>query len=192
MSTNHEEGESSHGSGRRYNRGGHLDGSHTNGSNQSYAPRVKLDFPKFNGGEDPTSWLCRAEQFFRFHETPPMDQVALASFHLEGEAQLWYQLLQQETEIMTWEIFRNGLLARYGPTQFYDYFGELTKLQQVGSVKEYQAKFEHLLAKVGYLPPTRQVSCFVSGLRENVKADVLARRPVDLTTAIDLARLYEA
>jgi hypothetical protein len=59
-----------------------------------------------------------------------VDQVALASFHLEGEAQLWYQLLQQETEIVTWEIFRNGLLARYGPTQFYDYFGELTKLQQ--------------------------------------------------------------
>ena len=93
---------------------------------------------------------------------------------------------------MTWEIFRNGLLARYGPTQFYDYFGELTKLQQVGSVKEYQAKFEHLLAKVGYLPPTCQVSCFVSGLRENVKADVLVGRPADLTTAIGLARLYEA
>jgi hypothetical protein len=53
------------------------------------APRVKLDFPKFNGGEDPTSWLCRAE-----YETPPVYQVALASFHLEGEAQLWYQLLQ--------------------------------------------------------------------------------------------------
>jgi hypothetical protein len=62
----------------------------------------------------------------------------------------------------------------------------------VGSVKEYQAKFEHLLAKVGYLPSTRQVSCFVSGLRENVKADVLAGRPTDLTTAIGLARLYEA
>ncbi len=75
---------------------------------------------------------------------------------------------------MTWEIFKNGLLARYGPTQFYDYFGELTKLQQVGSVKEYHAKFEHLLAKVGYLPPTHQVSYFVSGLRENVKANVLA------------------
>ena len=63
MSTNHEEEEASHGSGRKYNWGGHLDGSHTNGSNQSYAPRVKLDFPKFNGGEDPTSWLCRAEYF---------------------------------------------------------------------------------------------------------------------------------
>ncbi len=47
------------------------------------APRlVKLDFPRFNGGEDPTSWICHAEQFFRFYETPLEDQVALASFHL--------------------------------------------------------------------------------------------------------------
>ncbi|GMY10691.1 disease resistance-like protein DSC1 [Fagus crenata] len=85
-----------------------------------------------------------------------------------------------------------GLLARYGPTQFYDYFGELTKLQQTGSVRDYQSRFENLLAKAGHLPPARQVSCFISGLKEGIKADVLAGRPVDLSTAIGLARLYEA
>ncbi|KAA8531814.1 hypothetical protein F0562_006469 [Nyssa sinensis] len=59
------------------------------GSSSSYVPRlVKLDFPRFNGGEDPTSWLCRAEQFFQFQETPEADRVSLASFHLEGDAQL--------------------------------------------------------------------------------------------------------
>nr|POF00120.1 hypothetical protein CFP56_19082 [Quercus suber] len=108
------------------------------------------------------------------------------------EAQLWYQLLQQETDTTTWATFKTGLLARYGPTQFYDHFGELTKLQQTSTVKEYQSRFEQLLAKVGYLPPPRQVSCFVSRLKESIKADVLAGRPLDLTTAIGLARLFEA
>lgn len=84
------------------------------------------------------------------------------------------------------------LLARYGPTQFHEFFGELTKLQQMGSVREYQSRFEQLLAKVGHLTPTRQVSCFVSGLKESIKAVVLTGRPTDLTTAIGLARLYEA
>ncbi|KAA8529846.1 hypothetical protein F0562_034385 [Nyssa sinensis] len=52
----------------------------------SYTPKlVKLDFPCFNGGEDPTSWLCRTDQFFDFHETPEGERVALASFHLEGD-----------------------------------------------------------------------------------------------------------
>ena len=48
------------------------------------------------------------------------------------------------------------------------------------------------MAKAGPLPSTRQVSCLVSGLKENLKVDVTAGRPVDLTTAIGLARLYKA
>ena len=87
------------------------EGGHSGRSNHSYAPRlVKLDFPRFNGTEDPTSWICRAEQFFRYHATPIEDQVALAAFHLEGEAQLWYQLVQQEAETLTWDAFKVGLL----------------------------------------------------------------------------------
>uniref|UniRef100_A0A2N9HT66 RNA-directed DNA polymerase n=1 Tax=Fagus sylvatica TaxID=28930 RepID=A0A2N9HT66_FAGSY len=164
---NREEGEGSYSRSKRRTEGrGHTDGGLNN--NHQYTPRiVKLDFPRFNGAEDPTSWICRAEQFFRFHETPIEDHVALALFHLEGEAQLWYQLLQQEAESLNWPTFKAGLLARYGPTQFFNHFGELTKLQQI-------------------------VSCFVSGLKEGIKADVLAGRPVDLSTAIGLARLYEA
>jgi hypothetical protein len=189
---NREEGEGSHSRSERRNKGrGHTDGG-LNNNNHQYTPRtLKLDFPRFNGAEDPTSWICRAEQFFRFHETPIEDHVALASFHLKGEAQLWYQLLQQEAESLNWPTFKAGLLARYGPTQFFDHFGELTKLQQIGTVKDYHTKFEQLLAKAGPLPRVRQVSCFVSGLKEGIKADVLAGRPADLSTAIGLARLYE-
>uniref|UniRef100_A0A2N9IXL2 Retrotransposon gag domain-containing protein n=1 Tax=Fagus sylvatica TaxID=28930 RepID=A0A2N9IXL2_FAGSY len=118
----------SHTSGRWFGRGIHHDGSHTTNNNQSYAPHLKLDFPKFNGGKDLTSWICRVEQFYHFHETPVANQVALAFISF----------------------------GRYGLTQFYDYFGELTKLQQSGSVKDYQGQFEQLLAKAGHLPPMRQ------------------------------------
>ena len=90
---------------------------------------VKLDFPRFNGEEDPTNWLCRAEQVFQFHETQEANLVSFASFHLEGDAQLWYQLLKQEVAVITWEEFKGGLLSRYGPNQFYDFSRELTKLQ---------------------------------------------------------------
>ncbi len=59
-------------------------------------------------------------------------------------------------------------------------------------MKEYQTKFEQLLAKAGYLPPVRQVSCFVNRLKESIKANVLAGRLEDLSSAIGLARLFEA
>jgi hypothetical protein len=153
---------------------------------------VKLDFPRFNGEEDPTVWVCRAEQFFRFQGTQEEDKTSLASFHLEGEAQLWYQILLQEKREITWAEFTEGLFVRFGPNQFYDPFGELTKLQQEGSVKDYQAKFESLLSKIGTLSPAQQVSCFVSGLEESIKAEVLAGRPNNLSSAIGLARVYEA
>ncbi|GAV68292.1 hypothetical protein CFOL_v3_11795 [Cephalotus follicularis] len=99
------------------------------GSAESYLPRmVKLDFPKFNGTEDPTSWVCRAEQFFEFHQTPEEERVPLASFNLEGDTQLWYQLMKEEHEVVTWQVFKEGLHVRYGPTQYQDFFGDLTKL----------------------------------------------------------------
>jgi hypothetical protein len=155
-------------------------------------PHVKLDFPRFNGEEDPTSWVCRAEQFFRFQGTHEEYKATLASFHLEGEAQLWFQILLREGREIGWTEFKEGVFARFGPTQFYNPFGELTKLQQERSVREYQAKFESLLSKVGPLLQNQQVSCFVSGLNKVIKADVTVGRPLTLTSTIGLARVYEA
>jgi hypothetical protein len=111
----------------------------------------------------------------------------MASFHLEGEAQLWYQLLLREGKEIGWVELKEGLFVRFGPSQFYDPFGELTKLQQEGSIREYQLKFESLLSKVGTLSPSQQVSCFISSLKEVIKVDVLAGRPLNLTAAIGLA-----
>jgi hypothetical protein len=65
------------------------------------------------------------------------------------------------------------------------------KLQHEGTVREYQAKFESLLSKIGVLSQTRQVNCFISGLREVLRVGVTAGKPKTLTSAIGLARLYE-
>ncbi|KAK0597830.1 hypothetical protein LWI29_029011 [Acer saccharum] len=163
------------------------------GSQQSFYPRlVKLDFLRFRGEKDTRSWICRVEQFFNFHQTPKRERVALAFFHLEGDTQLWYQTLKQEKRELQWQDFNDGLHSRFGPTQFQDFFGDLTKLQQLSSVRTYQTQFEKLLSKVGFLPQAHQVSCFISGLNDTIWADVLAGRPASLTDAISLARLYEA
>jgi len=153
---------------------------------------VKLDFPRFNGDEDPTMWICRAEQFFWFQGTLKGEKTALASFHLEGEAHMWFQILIREEREIGWPEFTAGLLTRFEPNQFYDPFGELMKLQHEGTIREYQAKFESLLSKIGVLSQTRQVSCFISGLQEVLRADVTAGKPETLTSAIELARLYKA
>lgn len=49
-------------------------------------------------------------------ETPLKDHVALVSFHLEVDAQLWFQLLKQEKEVVMMGEFKEGLHSCYGPT----------------------------------------------------------------------------
>ena len=63
--------------------------------------------------------------------------MPLAVYHLEGEAQLWYQLLKEEEQAITWNCLKKGLNVRYGPTQYEDFFDDLTKLKQTNSVREY-------------------------------------------------------
>ena len=131
------------------------------------------------------------EQFFEFQKIAEEEKIPLAMYHLEGEAQLWYQILKEEEGEVTWLTLKEGLNSRYGPTEFDDFFGDLTRLKQVGSVREYQSQFEKLLSRVGKLNQSQQVACFIGGLKEGVRIDVHAMKPPTLSAAVGLARLYE-
>jgi len=87
---------------------------------------------------------------------------------------------------------KDGLHVRYSATQFDDFFGDLTKLRQTGTVREYQGQYERLLSRAGRLSVTQQVSGFIIGLKESIRPEVQASRPPTLMAAMGLARLYEA
>jgi len=49
-------------------------------SKNSFVPKLtKLQFPKYDGSLDPTSWVCRAEQFFEFQNIAEEEKVPLAA-----------------------------------------------------------------------------------------------------------------
>nr|POE53804.1 hypothetical protein CFP56_67495 [Quercus suber] len=100
-------------------------------------------------------------------------------------------ILKEEEGEVTWFTLKEGLNSKYGPTEFDDFFGDLTRLKQVGSVREYQSQFEKLLSRVGKLNQSQQVACFIGGLKEGVRIDVQAMKPPTLSAAVGLARLYE-
>ncbi|KAA8534675.1 hypothetical protein F0562_032192 [Nyssa sinensis] len=67
---------------------------HQGAVGQYVAPRYsKMDIPHYSS-TDPTEWLNRVTQFFKYQSTPEVQRVTLASFHLEGEANQWLQWLQ--------------------------------------------------------------------------------------------------
>lgn len=151
---------------------------------------LRLDFPRYEGDE-PSGWLYRAEQFFAYHQTPPVQQIRIASFHLEGEALQWYRWTLATNPLVSWNDFSKALVARFGPTEYEDYAESLAKLQQTGNLREYQKEFERLANQVPRLGESFLISCFIGGLKEEIRLNVKMFRPTTLTSAIGLARLQE-
>ncbi|CAN1273376.1 hypothetical protein LINPERPRIM_LOCUS15004 [Linum perenne] len=108
---------------------------------------------------------------------------------MEGEAQFWLQVMKESNDNLSWQQLVDGLHSRFRPTKFQDPFGELTKLEQTGTVREFQSRFERFLIRSGQIPETQQMSCFTSGLNPRIRIDVQAQQP--RSDAIGLARLYE-
>ncbi|KAH9792244.1 hypothetical protein KPL71_004039 [Citrus sinensis] len=109
------------------------------GGPQHFQSKVaKLEFPRYSG-DDPTEWFNRASQFFEYQESTDDQKVVLASFHLEGEANQWWQWLrrsyQDEGKVVTWEVFVEELWARFGPTDCEDFDEALSRVKQTGGLK---------------------------------------------------------
>lgn len=100
--------------------------------------------------------------------------MAMAAYHLDDEAQLWYQLFKKENLIITWTEFKDEVLSRYGSSEFEDHFEELSKFRQTGSVLEYYKAFIRLVTKAGNVTIDQQVSFFTGGLKDNLRIDVKA------------------
>lgn len=64
-------------------------------------------------------------------------------------------------------------------------------MKQTLSVIEYQEQFEILANKTQGLPENFFTSCFISGLKEEIRANVLMFRPTTTSQAISLAKLQE-
>jgi hypothetical protein len=111
---------------------GHLEKSpHDNkpvssGSNIDRPPRFqKLDFPKYDSKGEPLPFLNRCELYFHQQRIVEEEKVWMASFNLEGTAQLWYTRVQREEGVPNWRRFSELLNLRYGPHLRSNPLGEL-------------------------------------------------------------------
>lgn len=165
--------------------------SHTDtASSHNNAFRMKLDVPRFDG-TDAHGWIFKANQFFTFHNTSDAQRLAISSFNMEGPALIWYQYMHNHGLILDWTGFCEALTLRFGTSMYDDPKGALAKLCQKGNVSEYQAQFEALSNQVQGLSEPFLVSFFVSGLKPEIKRELLVAQPKSLLQAMSLARLQE-
>ncbi|XP_061370707.1 uncharacterized protein LOC133313358 [Gastrolobium bilobum] len=154
------------------------------------AATLKLEVPRFDGS-NALGWIFKITQFFEFHGTPEEQRPRIASFYMEGEALNWYQWMHASGQITSWPQLLQSLELCFAPSQYDDPKGDLMKLLQTTSIRDYQSQFEVLANRCIGLPHPYLLSCFISGLKPELRREVQALQPMTLPQAIGLARLQE-
>lgn len=151
---------------------------------------VRLEFLRFDG-EEPIKWLYRANQFFTFNQTSPQHKLFMASFHMEGKALMWFREVERSGGITSWEAFERAVLIKFGH-QAYDYpMRGLVRLRQTGTVEEYTSRFEVLANHLGGLDEAYKLSCYLSGLKNEIRLSIKMLNPNNIQRAFALANLEE-
>ncbi|KAF5447657.1 hypothetical protein F2P56_033191, partial [Juglans regia] len=163
---------------------------HVDQNRDNYPRQVRIDFPFFHG-EGPSGWLYKVNHYFTYYNTLPQHRLRLASFHMDGQALVWFQDLEESGEIREWEDFTKALLTRFGPSSYDDPMEALTRLKQMGTVEEYKASFKGLSNRLRGLSEGYKLSCFLSGLKDEIRLQVRMFNPKDLLSAYSLAKLQE-
>jgi hypothetical protein len=155
-----------------------------------FHPRpLRLDFPRFDG-ENPAGWTYKVNQFFDYYQTPLYQRIRMASFHMEGEALVWFQDAEESGQFPTWDAFVQALLVRFGPA-YDDPMEALMRLRQSASVAEYTTQFEALSNRLRGVSDKNRLSCFLSGLKDEIRLPVRMLNPTSLVAAFGLAKLQE-
>ncbi|XP_022007185.1 uncharacterized protein LOC110906345 [Helianthus annuus] len=146
--------------------------------------------PRFSGA-NPERWVAQASRYFDFYSIPDADRLTISSFYLDDVASDWYDWLQCHHLLTTWEEFTIALQKRFRSPDLEEPEGQLAKLQQTSTVSEYRNKFEEISNRLILLPRAFLVSCFISGLRPDIKQSVLVHKPQTLDDAMEYALKHE-
>ena len=115
---------------------------------------------------------------------------------LEGKADNWFQEVKLARPGMSWEKFSELLCERFSGKGSLDIVEEFNKLQQKGTVEEYEEKFEEfktpMLTRNPKLDESYFVSSFVSGLKEEIKPMIEMFKPQTVAKPFEVAELQES
>ncbi|VFQ83111.1 unnamed protein product [Cuscuta campestris] len=173
-----------------HNRGqGFEDGYERGGT--SFTPKPKLEPPKCDGS-DPLRWLYKVTEYFAFYDTPPDERLRCVPLMLEGAAADWFWWRKKNNLLLGWDDFVEKFKQRFDPNQYVDYFGQLAKLRQRGSVMEYQDEFEKVLQHVSGAHEDILISLFHAGLKHHLQKEIIMLKPATLSESFSMARELEA
>ncbi|KAF5450607.1 hypothetical protein F2P56_030941, partial [Juglans regia] len=177
----------------RNGKGSHMDGGHIGNTSLNSGMQfrsIKLDFPRFHGDE-PSGWIYKANHYFALHPMPDGQKILMASFYMEGTALVWFQDAEETDSFKSWHSFIKAVQSRFGSSSYDDPMEAITRLRQTSTVSAYKTQFEVLSNRLKGLSENYKLSCFLSGLRDEIRLPVRMLHPQSLNTAFGLAKIQE-
>ena len=101
----------------------------------------------------------------------------IGSFHIEGKAITWYQELEETRILTNWEAFVKALQIHFGTSSYDDPMKALINIKQTTTVELYKTQFEMLSNRVRGLSNSHKLSCFLGGLKEEIRMGVRMLNP---------------
>lgn len=83
------------------------------------------------------------------------------------------------------------VVCRFGTSAYDDPMAVSTKLKQASNVLSYKSQFEALSNRVKGLSEPHMLSCFLSGLKDEIRLSIRMLAYKTLNTAFGLARIQE-
>ncbi|WVZ00664.1 hypothetical protein V8G54_026733 [Vigna mungo] len=144
--------------------------------------RKRVELPVFEGGE-PLVWIGSAKKFFEVQRVVEEEKLELAFISMESYVGSWFRFWREKTKNLSWDRLKRALGIRFG--------GGTRGMVQAGPVEEYIRDFEVLVEQTTQIPEEQIMGYFLSGLRGEVGDHVGSRDPLNLMTAMRVARDVE-
>ena len=157
--------------------------------------------PTFTGGGDPMvadHWFRQIERILRAMEiTSDTTRIAVASFQLEGESQIWWEWVttSRDLETMTWDDFRRLFMGKYFPAsaRHTKAQGLLELRQGTMTVLEYIARFTELACFEDDYVATNvaKIRRFEDGLKLSIRGKIVGHNLQDMDSMVSTALIIE-
>jgi hypothetical protein len=131
-----------------------------------------VDVTKFDGS-DPTIWVTQMEHYFSLYNiTDDLEKLRYGVLHLDQERWQWWQWRKTSRQgYIAWTQFVAELYECFDTDT--NHLGRLTKLKQSSTVEDFIAAFERLAFRTEGITYAFFRECFISGLKEEIRAHVL-------------------
>ncbi|KAF8405168.1 hypothetical protein HHK36_010067 [Tetracentron sinense] len=91
----------------------------------------------------------------------------------------------------SWDSFIEALQIQFGSSSYDDPMETITRLRQTSTVSVYKSQFEVLSNRLRGLSESYKLSCFLSGLKDEIRLPVRMLHPNSLSSAFGLAKIQE-